>query len=124
MIMEYVVGGELFTYLRRNQVTPLVAFISLQCDLAHSFSFYSFSFFSFFLFFFFCRFQRFSVEMSKFYAAEVVCALEYMHSKNIAYRDLKPENLLLDQDGEINSTCLSISILFLKLPPLLFEQAT
>merc|ERR1712185_747446 len=36
---------------------------------------------------------------SAFYAANVTCALEYLHARNIAYRDLKPENLMIDQSG-------------------------
>eukprot|EP01097_Dermamoeba_algensis_P000010 TRINITY_DN1003_c0_g2_i1.p1 TRINITY_DN1003_c0_g2~~TRINITY_DN1003_c0_g2_i1.p1 ORF type:complete len:702 (+),score=214.46 TRINITY_DN1003_c0_g2_i1:95-2200(+) len=44
---------------------------------------------------------RFSVEVCRFYASEVVLALEYIHSLNVAYRDLKPENLLLDRTGHI-----------------------
>jgi protein kinase A len=34
----------------------------------------------------------------------VALAIEYMHSKNVIYRDLKPENLLLDSQGHIKIT--------------------
>lgn len=37
----------------------------------------------------------------RFYAAEVILALEYMHSWNVLYRDLKPENILLDSEGPV-----------------------
>ncbi|KAI8059299.1 kinase-like domain-containing protein [Gongronella butleri] len=50
------------------------------------------------------RAGRFSNNTAKFYAAEIVLALEYMHSKDIIYRDLKPENLLLDKEGHIKIT--------------------
>jgi cGMP-dependent protein kinase len=36
---------------------------------------------------------------AKFYAANVLATLEHMHAKNVAYRDLKPENLVLDAEG-------------------------
>jgi serine/threonine protein kinase len=65
-VMEYVIGGELFTMLRKK--------------------------------------NRFINDTAKFYASEIVLALEYLHSKNIVYRDLKPENLLFDKDGHIKIT--------------------
>jgi len=42
---------------------------------------------------------RFDEPTARFYAANVTCAFEYLHDKSIAYRDLKPENLLLDSVG-------------------------
>ncbi|TPX40982.1 hypothetical protein SeMB42_g05796 [Synchytrium endobioticum] len=63
MVMEYVAGGDLFSYLRRV--------------------------------------QRFSEDDTKFYTAEVVCALDYLHQQMVVYRDLKPENILLDSTGHI-----------------------
>ncbi|KAK7923296.1 cAMP-dependent protein kinase type 2 [Apiospora marii] len=47
---------------------------------------------------------RFPNPVAKFYAAEVTLALEYLHAKNIIYRDLKPENLLLDRHGHLKIT--------------------
>lgn len=66
MLMEYVIGGELFSQLRKV--------------------------------------GRFSNETSRFYAAEIILALDYLHQQNICYRDLKPENLLIDKDGHIKIT--------------------
>nr|AFD36235.1 protein kinase C6 [Acanthamoeba castellanii] len=61
MLMDYVIGGELFSYLRRA--------------------------------------GRFANDTARMYAAMVVMALEHLHAKNILYRDLKPENLLIDKHG-------------------------
>lgn len=48
--------------------------------------------------------QRFGNDMTRFYAAEIVLAIEYLHSMDIIYRDMKPENLLLDEKGHIKIT--------------------
>lgn len=44
---------------------------------------------------------KFPEQRAKFYIAELVLALENLHSKGIVYRDLKPENILLDVNGHV-----------------------
>ena len=62
-LMEYAVGGELFTQLHIQ--------------------------------------RKFSESRARFYACEVLCALEALHSHHVMFRDLKPENLLLDERGHV-----------------------
>jgi hypothetical protein len=48
------------------------------------------------------RARRFNEQTSRFYAAEIVLILEYLHGKEgVAYRDLKPENILIDAEGHL-----------------------
>ncbi|XP_031620795.1 cAMP-dependent protein kinase catalytic subunit 3 [Contarinia nasturtii] len=66
MLFEYIIGGELFTYLRNA--------------------------------------GKFNNSTANFYASQIILALEYLHENSIVYRDLKPENLLLDREGHLKIT--------------------
>ncbi|CAI5740035.1 unnamed protein product [Peronospora destructor] len=45
--------------------------------------------------------QKFDEKATRFYAAEVLAALNELHSNGVVYRDLKPENVLLDSQGHV-----------------------
>jgi RAC serine/threonine-protein kinase len=61
------------------------------------------------LFFHLCKVGKFSESRASFYAAEIVLALEYIHQLDIVYRDLKPENVLLDARGHVRLTDFGLS---------------
>jgi tRNA A-37 threonylcarbamoyl transferase component Bud32 len=56
------------------------------------------------LFFHLKELESFDVQKAKFYAAEIVLAFEYLHNLHIIYRDLKPENVVLDREGHVKLT--------------------
>ncbi|KAK6141871.1 hypothetical protein DH2020_024383 [Rehmannia glutinosa] len=45
--------------------------------------------------------KMFSDDIIRFYAAELVLALEYLHNLGIVYRDLKPENVMVQENGHL-----------------------
>ncbi|KAJ4958035.1 hypothetical protein NE237_025146 [Protea cynaroides] len=54
--------------------------------------------------------KRFSNSSAKFYAAETLVALEYLHMMGVVYRDLKPENVLVREDGHIMLSDFDLSL--------------
>lgn len=66
LVMDFVNGGELFTYLKKE--------------------------------------RYFHEEDARIWSAEILLALEYLHSMDLIYRDLKPENVLLTAKGHVKLT--------------------
>ncbi|KAH7282792.1 hypothetical protein KP509_35G047600 [Ceratopteris richardii] len=54
--------------------------------------------------------KHFTEMAAKFYAAEVLLALEYLHMMGVIYRDLKPENVLVREDGHIMLSDFDLSL--------------
>lgn len=52
------------------------------------------------------RVRKFNEKQARFYAAQVFMGLEYLHKMHLLYRDLKPENVLIDATGYIKITDL------------------
>jgi serine/threonine protein kinase len=61
------------------------------------------------LFYLLQKHNRFTEKEAKFYFAEILLGLEYIHSKNVLYRDLKPENVLIDMEGHIRLADFGLS---------------
>ena len=52
------------------------------------------------------------MELAKFYTAELVSALEFLHGLGICHRDLKPENILLDSKYHVKIVRIKAFIIF------------
>ncbi|OEL25603.1 Serine/threonine-protein kinase AGC1-5 [Dichanthelium oligosanthes] len=54
--------------------------------------------------------KRFTEDAARFYASEVLLALEYLHMLGVVYRDLKPENVLVREEGHIMLSDFDLSL--------------
>ncbi|GFP86146.1 serine/threonine-protein kinase kipk [Phtheirospermum japonicum] len=68
--------------------------------------------------------RYFPEHAARFYVAEVLLALEYLHMLGIVYRDLKPENILVREDGHIMLTDFDLSLRCSVNPTLIKSSST
>jgi len=53
--------------------------------------------------------RSFTEKKARFYMAEILCAIEELHSRGILFWDLKPDNVVLDEDGHAILTDFGLS---------------
>ena len=56
-----------------------------------------------------CSTRRLPEDRMRFYAAEIVLAIDHLHEMGIIYRDLKPQNVLLRSDGHVQLTDMGLA---------------
>ncbi|KAJ3694192.1 hypothetical protein LUZ60_009672 [Juncus effusus] len=66
--------------------------------------------------------RRFNVSSARFYAAETILAVEYLHMMGVIYRDLKPENVLVRDDGHIMLSDFDLSLRCCEVVPKLVQK--
>lgn len=79
LVMDFINGGDIFYHLQVLFISFFIVHCSEWMCLQND--------------------ERFPPERTRFYTAQIVAGLEYMHSCGVVYRDLKAENLILNDDG-------------------------
>ncbi|KAM3920802.1 protein kinase C delta type-like [Leptodactylus fuscus] len=55
------------------------------------------------------RCSSLNIKTTRFYTAEMVCGLQFLHGQNIIHRDMKPANIMLDRNGHIRMIDLGLA---------------
>ena len=55
------------------------------------------------------KYTKFSEEIARFYISEILLALEALHKDCIIFRDLKPDNVVIDSEGHARLTDFGLS---------------
>ena len=84
LILDYCPGGDLSEYIQREKRYILMLYIYIYI-------------------------YRFSESRARIYLAEVLLALEDLHKRDIIFRDLKPDNVVLDEEGHVLLTDFGLS---------------
>ncbi|XP_069823925.1 protein kinase C delta type-like [Dendropsophus ebraccatus] len=53
---------------------------------------------------------RLNIPSTRFYAAELVCGIQYLHARGVIHRDLKPENILVAETGHVKITDFGLAL--------------
>ncbi|PIN20893.1 putative serine/threonine protein kinase [Handroanthus impetiginosus] len=109
LVMEFCSGGNLHT-LRQKQ--PYKHFTEEAARLLTTYftDLYNLILSVLFRFSKFTGFASLTDDLLRFYASEVLLALEYLHMLGIVYRDLKPENVLVREEGHIMLSDFDLSL--------------
>ncbi|EOY26530.1 Kinase PINOID 2, putative [Theobroma cacao] len=84
LVMEYCPGGDLLTFLQRESNMRFSIPTAKKVFIL--------------------------LKLLRFYAAEVLVALDYLHMMGVIYRDLKPENVFVQEDGHIMLSDVDLSL--------------
>lgn len=61
------------------------------------------------LFYYLRKVRRMTEDEARYCFVEILMGIQYLHSKKIIYRDIKPENIMIDKDGNLKIADFGLS---------------